>query len=83
MTQQDKQRMLDRLLVGVPTGSFAHQELEKMLLKDLDAIEPIFDAILERELKTCVAIFVSVISPDQRQDISRRLHERAAQSLTH
>lgn len=82
MTQEDKQRLLDELLKGVPAGTVAHRELQSLCLSELDKIEPIFDDILERNLRECISIIARAMTEQQRQAIARRLNERAAQVPT-
>lgn len=50
MTEADKTRMLEALLVGVPKDTAAYRELEELCAKDVQMLEPIFDEILRREL---------------------------------
>jgi hypothetical protein len=50
MNLDDKTRMLDVLLAGVPRHTPLGSELEGMCLAELDKLEPLFDAILRREL---------------------------------
>lgn len=66
--------MLNRLLLGVPDGTVAHRELEKMLLSDLNSIEPIFDEIQRREvLRFGQHLFRNVLTPQQVIEVYQRL----------
>jgi hypothetical protein len=74
MNQDDKNEMLYRLLRGVPEGTFARRELEKMHLEDLDAIEPMIDDLVRREVKRFGEhLFKRVLTPEQCIEIYQRL----------
>jgi hypothetical protein len=74
MKAEDKQRMLNRLLLGVPTDTVARRELEKVQLEDLDAIEPIIDEVIRREVKRFGEhIFHNVLTPQQCIEVYERL----------
>jgi hypothetical protein len=83
MNQDHKQRLIDRQMQGIPKESPVYRELEKACIEELDSIEPILDDILQTELKDCVAIIVESMTPEQRELVSRRLNERAAQIVRH
>lgn len=78
MNEDHKQRLLDRMMRGIPKGSPVYRELEKMCIEDLESIEPVIDQIVERELKDCIAIIAESMTEEQRLSVSRRLNERAA-----
>ena len=79
--EDDKNRMLAELLKGVPTGTAAHREMERMCLEELEAIEPIFDEILARAIyhpvSEAVQIIAEEMNPVDREPLLRRLNARA------
>lgn len=81
MNQDDKQELLDRLMVGAKEqcggDPVALRLFEESTLEDLDAIEPLIDKMIERDLKNCIAIITQSMTADERLSVSRRLNERA------
>jgi len=74
MNQDDKTHLLNRLMRGVPEGTFAHLELAKMHLDDLDAIEPLIDDLVKRHVrKFGEHIFHNVLTPQQCVEVYERL----------
>jgi|HubBroStandDraft_6_1064221.scaffolds.fasta_scaffold149198_4 hypothetical protein len=83
MNLDDRQQMLSALLKGVIPGTDAYRELEEMCISELDDLEPIIDQIVERELKSCIAIIAENMTPEERIFVSRRLNERAGLIVRH
>jgi hypothetical protein len=77
MNQDDKQRLLDRQMQGIAKGTAAYRQVEEMCIGELDDLEPIFDQIVERELKDCIALIAKFMTPEERLSLSRRLNECA------
>lgn len=78
MTQEDKKRMLDAMMQGVPPdqpGSQCHvyRELEEECTKEILALEPVIDAILERDL---LAFAKFVVREAITEEGLRGIHKR-------
>jgi hypothetical protein len=79
MNFDDRQRLLAEMMKGVPAGTAAHKELEEMCIRDLEALEPLIDQIIERELKDCVAIVAKFMTETERLSILRRVKQHVKQ----
>lgn len=74
MKPADKQRLLNRFLIGVPKGTVAHRQLEQMWSSELDAIAPLIDEIVKREVKRFGEhVFHNVLTPEQVIEVFQRL----------
>jgi len=74
MNQDNKQRLLDRLMNDVPKEAPIYRQLEEMYIQELESIEPVLDDILhEDHLALLRHVFETVLIPEQVVEVYERL----------